>query len=1159
MKNSRLFYWFAVLGYSLTGAMLLSCSNTTEIPQAVQAAVEKLPESVDYNLHVKPIISDRCFKCHGPDKTKIEAGLQLASFDGATKTLKSGAVGIAPGNISKSELVKRILSHDPEEVMPTPKSNLTLTNEEKAILIKWIEQGAEYKEHWSLMPIEKPDLPRVSRFGDFLARWGLMSDEQTRWVRNDIDRFILAKMNERGLKPAPEADKMTLLRRVYMDLTGLPPTPAEANRFRNDARPDAYERVVDQLLNSPHFGEQQAISWLDLARFADSQGYQDDPMRNAFPYRDWVIRAFNQNKPFNEFVTEQLAGDLLPPAASPAVQREQLVATSFNRQHAQSGENGIVPEEYRTEYVADRTNTFGKAFLGLTVECARCHDHKYDPILAKDYYSLFAFFNQNKEAGQITHNGEACPTVMLPTADVAKQLRYIQANIRTHEPKLKSDRYRASFMAWITAAKPAESRLPENRGSLPGLAPTLAQGLLVHLPLDAEDRETYLNKANPAYEAFVSGDKERKPQPITGKSGNGLLLQGDCGIGVALVGIDRIDGKLQEPVKRFGKGLNFERNQPFSVSIWVNIRPGDASPGKASQEGVEGAIFRRSNYENEGYRGYGVNLNSDRTLRVLLSYVWPANCIELRTRRKLPLHSWQHITLTYNGNGRANGVRLFINGEPAPCQLITDNLTKGLLHGPFGTNKSNKLPVFEIGNEQREKTLRQVGVDELRIYDRQLSALEVQSLTRATDAVATLLAVATQPVGRRGLSTVQQQQLLEHYALTSDPIFATQNQRVIAWRGQEATLLHNIPEVMTMQELPASQSRKSFILKRGVFDAPGEPVQAETILKLGKLPAHYPRNRLGLARWLLDESNPLFARVMVNRFWQQYFGNGLVKTQEDFGNQGELPSHPELLDWLAVQFRDSNGSSHGWAVKPFIRRMVLSATYRQSSRATKERIEADPDNRWLARGASYRYTAEQVRDNALAASGLLVRQIGGPSVYPYQPAGIWEALATRNTISYRQQHGDSLYRRSMYTIWKRTSPPPMMLNFDAADRALCTVRRQKTATPLQALVTLNDPQFVEAARVLAQRTMKHPSTVDQRITTFCQAAISRPPRPVELALLRQLYQTEYAGFVTDKKRAESLLQIGEYPRDPSLNPADLAACTVVAATLLNYDEALVKR
>ena len=1130
MKNSGLFVGFGILGVLLGGLTMLSCSHSVELPKEILAVRDKLPETVDYNLHVKPILSDRCFKCHGPDKNKIEAGLQLASFEGATEPLKSGTVAIDPGNSGSSELIKRILSHDPEEVMPTPKSNLTLTNEEKAILIRWIEEGATYKEHWSLSPIDKPDVPAIGQ--SFLARWGLTSDEQTRWVRNDVDRFTLDKMNQRGLKPSPEADKTTLLRRVYMDLTGLPPSPAEVDQFRNDTRPDAYERVVDNLLKSPHFGEQQATSWLDVARFADSQGYQDDPMRNAFPYRDWVIRAFNQNKPFDEFITEQLAGDLMPEPATPAARRDRLIATSFNRQHAQSGENGIVPEEYRIEYVADRTNTFGKAMLGLTMECCRCHDHKYDPISQKDYYSLFAFFNQNKETGQITHNGEACPTVMLPSADVEKKLAFIRTKIKAFTPGVNPEKYRSAFAAW--AANPKQES-------------TLKRGLLVHLPFDTKAdniKDTYVNMAIPAYEAFVSGDKERKPQSTIGKFGKGVLLQGDCGIGVALAGIDRVDGKLLEPGKRFGKGLNFERNQPFSVSIWANIQPGDASQG-----GVQGAIFRRSNYENEGYRGYSVSLNPDRTVRVLLSYVWPANCIELKTRQQLPLHSWQNLTLTYNGNGKASGVGLFINGKPTPVQLITDNLTKGLLHGPFGTNKSDKLPYFEIGNEQREKTIRNVSVDELRIYNRQLSALEVQSIAQPADAVGNILAL---PLHRRSASL--QRQLLDHYALTSDSTLAVYNRQLMDWRGRELATLNNVPEVMSMQELSANLARKTFILKRGVFDAPGEEVTAQTPHKLSELPEGYPRNRLGLAKWLLDETNPLFARVMVNRFWQQYFGNGLVKTQEDFGNQGELPSHPELLDWLAVQFR-----ADAWNVKAFIRQMVLSATYRQSSVATKEQIEQDPDNKWLARGSSYRYAAEQVRDNALAASGLLVRKVGGPSVYPYQPSGIWEALATRNTVSYRQQHGDSLYRRSMYTIWKRTSPPPMMLNFDAPDRALCTVRRQKTATPLQALVTLNDPQFVEAARILAERTMKQVPSVNQRITYFFLAALSRQPRPTELALLRQLYDAEYTGFMKNPKRAESLLQTGEFARDQTLKPTEVAAYTVVATTVLNYDEALVKR
>ncbi|RRB06552.1 DUF1553 domain-containing protein [Larkinella rosea] len=1108
--------------WGILAVVSLASCQTNQLPQDVQLALEKTPETVDYNLHVKPIISDRCFKCHGPDKAKIEAGLQLANFEGATLENKEGRRAIVPGNVGKSELVKRILSHDPDEVMPTPKSNLTLTADEKAILIKWIEQGAEYKEHWSLTKIEKPDVPKVGQ--SFLSRWGITSDVETDWVRNEIDRFTLAKMKELGLKPCPQAEKATLLRRIYMDLTGLPPTPAEVEAFEKNTAPNAYEQVVDKLQASPHYGEQQAVSWLDLARFADSQGYQDDPMRNAFPYRDWVIKSFNQNLPFDQFVINQIAGDLLPVSPNPQVQREKILATAFNRLHSQSGENGIIPEEYRIEYVADRANTFGKAFLGLTMECARCHDHKYDPISQKDYYSLFAFFNQNKEAGQITHNGEACPTVMLPTAQTEQTLKFIRTKIQHLQTRLQPKLYETAFTQWARQ---------------PTTVSTLNRGLLVHLPLDGEGTTGYENRGDNSFTAFVTGDKERKPLPTAGKIGNAIALKGECGIGILSETVDRINGKLVESPKRFGKGLNFERNQEFSVSVWIN-------PAKA---GVEGAIFRRTNYENEGYRGYSVKLNPDQTLTVLLSYVWPANCIELRTTDKLRLNRWQNLTLTYDGGAKAAGVRFFVDGKPARMNVITDNLTKGLLHGEFNSNKQGKFYGFELGYDAREKTLQDVSLDELRIYNRRLSVLEVQSLSGNTDRITPVLQL---PASQR--TAQQQQNLLEHYLLTADSTFAQTNRQLSAVRGQEVAVLSDIPEVMVMQELPASQQRKSFVLNRGVYDAPGAEVSSQTPLRLGKLPTDYPQNRLGLAQWLLAEDHPLFARVMVNRLWLNYFGNGIVKTQEDFGSQGDLPSHPELLDWLAVQFREEN-----WDTKRFIKRMVMSATYQQSSKATPEEIERDPDNKWLARGSSYRFSAEQVRDNALAASGLLVQKIGGPSVYPYQPAGIWEALATRNTISYRQQHGDSLYRRSMYTIWKRTSPPPMMLNFDSPDRSLCTVRRQKTATPLQALVTLNDPQFVEAARVLAQRTMRSKANPNERIRYFFQSIVSRNPRASELALMNELYGVAYQGFIKSPKRAESLLKTGEYARDPGLKSPELAAYTIVANTILNYDEATIKR
>ncbi len=1095
----------------------LSCSSNADLPPELSAWEDKIPAHPDYNVDIKPILSDRCFKCHGPDKSKIEAGLQLVNFEEASKVLESGARAIDAGNIANSELVKRILSKDPEEVMPTPDSHLTLTDEEKALLIRWIKQGAEYKEHWSLMKIQKPEPPKAGK--SIWARRGWKEDEETRWIKNEIDLFTLSKMKEKGLAPNVEADKTTLLRRIYMDITGLPPAPAEVEAFVRNNAPDAYEKVVDRLLQSSHYGEQQAVSWLDLARYADSHGYQDDGMRNVFPYRDWVINSFNKNLSFDKFILYQLAGDLMPDAT-----RDMLIATSFNRQHAQTQEGGVVAQEYLTEYVADRTNTFGKAFLGLTMECARCHDHKYDPILAKDYYSLYAFFNQNWETGMIPYSGEAGPTIMLTTPRQQDTVHTLEAGINQLRPLLQPEKYKEKFEEW------------EKRNKL---MPATGKGLLVHLPMEKETGEkAYLNLARKEYVVKMGGDPDRRPVVVKGKKGNALAFRGDAGMDIYVEGLDKIKGKLQSGKERFYKGLNFESNQEFSVSLWTRLQ----------KDSVAGALFQRNNSEYEGWRGFSVKMNTDRTLTILFAYTWPANCIEVRTNEKVSIGNWDHLSLTYDGSSKASGIRFYINGKLTSNTVLNDNLQKSILYDDAGGNKYNPN-VFEIAKEVRQKTISDIEMDEFMIHNRRLSSLEVMSLCGPDNAISLLSSLS--PSKR----TPQQQRLLwEHYMLTEDSTYASSKRQLTALLSKKVALLTMVPEVMIMKELPEAQSRKSYILKRGVYDAPGEEVHPETPLKLGKLPANTPRNRLSLAKWLLDENNPLFARVMVNRLWLQYFGNGLVKTQEDFGNQGEMPSHPELLDWLAVRFREDN-----WDVKKFVRRMVLSSTYRQSSRATAAAIENDPDNKWLARGSSYRYAAEQVRDNALAASGLLVRNVGGPSVYPYQPAGIWEALATRNVTSYRQQHGDSLYRRSMYTIWKRSSPPPMMLNFDVPDRSGCTVRRQKTATPLQALVTLNDPQFIEASRVLAERTFRSTGNHVKRMEHLFLAAISRKPRAAELALMNQLYDEELKAFTKDPAKAARVLATGEYPFDKTLDAPVIAAYAIVANTILNYDEAIIKR
>jgi hypothetical protein len=1101
------------------------------LPDDVAAAYAKLPERLDYTYDVKPILSDRCFACHGPDKAKQQAGLRLDLAEQAYEheSEETGRRAVVAGDAEDSDVVQRILSTDPKLVMPTPTSHLSLSAQEKAVLIKWIEQGADYEPHWAFVKAERPELPKV---------------KQEAWVKNDIDRFVLAKLEAKGLTPQKDADKATLLRRVSLDLTGLPPTVAEVETFLKDTSPNAYEKVVDRLLASPHFGEHQAASWLDLARYADTHGYQDDGLRTMWPYRDWVIKAFNQNLPYDQFVTWQLAGDLLP---NPT--KDQLIATAFNRNHQQSQEGGIVPQEYHVEYVADRVNTFGKAFLAHTTECARCHDHKYDPISQKDYFSLFAFFNTQNEYGQIPYNGEPSPHITLPRPETEAKLNAIQNRLVTLERQAKQDQpaARQRFAAWQASAR----RNPA------ALVP-LSSGRIVHVPFDTltvrpwskqveikpSPEELKKNpKAKPRQETrkgteykfrnfaadtmpmYVQGDLDYMPKMVRTPHGRGVYLTGESFLQLRGVGGY---GNRKFPDAR---SAWFDRHEPFTLGLWVNVR----------DPKLVGPLVNRNTGPFNGFRGYQCERLEDGRLAFKLAYVWPDDAIDVETVQPVPMKTWTHVAMSYDGSSRAEGLTVYLNGRPAKVRVITNHLTQGMIYGKDSTSWGGGVPNVGIG-QLHDKNYKGYAVDELSIFNRQLTPLEVEAWVSGQPAVAAAL--------RR---TEPNEGLFAYYALNHDaPTRArlVERSRLIA---EQTHLLMSEPDLMVMRE--QRYPRASHLLKRGAYDAPGEEVKPGVPSTMGPFPDDLPRNRLGLAKWLLSEENPLTARVMVNRLWQSCFGTGLVRTSDDFGNQGELPSHPELLDYLAVEFRESK-----WNVKALLKQIVLSATYRQSSRTSDELREIDPDNRLLARGPSYRISAEQVRDNALRASGLLTEKIGGPSVYPYQPAGIWEALATRNAVTYEQHHGDSLYRRSMYTIWKRSSPPPMMLNFDAPDRSLCIIRRQKTSTPLQALVTLNDPQFVEAARVLAERMIRQGgSTPEARIAFAYKSLTSRPPRPQEIALLKQLYAEELADFTKNPKRAASLLTVGEYPSDRTLNPVELAANSVVASTIMNFDEFVIKR
>ncbi|CCH56762.1 protein of unknown function DUF1549 [Fibrisoma limi BUZ 3] len=1122
-----------------------SCGHrSVEKPADVLAAEANLPEKVDYNLHIKPILSDRCFACHGPDKNKQQAGLRLDTPEGAYEALaESGKRAVVPHDLGESEVVHRITSTDPDYVMPTPESNLSLNAEEKALILRWIEQGAEYKEHWSLIAPTRPNPPKVN-------------DEK--WVKNDIDRFVLAKQEAKKLSHAPEADKATLLRRVSLDLTGLPPTSAEVDAFMADKSPDAYEKVVNRLLASPHYGERQAMEWLDVARYADTHGYQDDGLRTMWPYRDWVIKAYNRNLPFDKFITWQLAGDLLPKSTNADVNRSRMIATAFNRNHQQSQEGGIVDEEYLVEYVADRANTFGKAMLGLTVECARCHDHKYDPISQKDYFQLFAFFNSNNDRGQIPYNGEAAPTITLTKPETEAKLKFIREKLTPLEQQLNVNRpdYQHRFSRWLATAergggrpsnlcliahytfdeadrtdisayekaqnekrkleqekrKREEKKNPEvKKSEKKATAKRKTKEELLKDP-----RNAFANTVNDTLPARLGGDPDKVPYSVPGRFGKARFLPGDSFI--------------QLPYE-FGA---FEQNQPFTVSSWFNL----------SKPGMALTLMGRTTGPMDGQRGYQLDLLADGRLKLTFSHVWPANAIDIESLDKVPVGQWFQVAFAYNGMGEAKGLTLYVNGAPVRTKVITDNLIHSTVYGKDKTHWAQHS--FYVGR-MHDYFYKDFAVDELRIYNRCLTPLEMPALAGRPDA---LTAALRTPVTKR--TPTQRTGLYVYYVTTQDSTYSKAFAEAMKLRGEELMLYTNSDQLMVMQE--RSVPRKTFVLKRGAYDAHGEEVSPSTPEQLMPFPADYPKNRLGLAKWLLHPDNSLFSRVMVNRFWQQYFGQGLAKNSDDFGNQGALPSHPELLDYLAVQFRES-----GWNVKAMQKLIVMSATYRQASTVSEKARELDLDNSFLTRGPSYRMSAEQVRDNALAASGLLTRTVGGPSVHPYQPAGIWEALATRNAVKYVQNHEDSLYRRSMYTIWKRSSPPPMMLNFDASERHFCIVKRQKTSTPLQALVTLNDPQFVEAARVLAQRGLAQGQTGDVFINNAFKAVVSRSARPAEIDLMKQLYAEELSDFRRNPKRAKELLSVGEYPMDKKLNPEELAAWTVVASTIMNVDEAIIKR
>ena len=961
-----------LIGFTFLLAMLAfsGCRTSSEYGES------DLPEIVDFNFHVKPILSDRCFACHGPDANKREADLRLDQASGAFETmLESGGHAIVPGNVRKSKLYERITSADPEMRMPPPASNLALTPQEIALLAKWIDQGAEYKPHWSFLPVQKPELPAVA--GEA-------------WTYNAIDRFVLARLEANNLDPEPEADKETLLRRVTLDLTGLPPTIEEIDDFLNDDRREAYEEVVDGLMQTDAYAERMALEWMDVARYADSHGYSLDGYRYMWPWRDWVIDAFKRNMPYDQFATWQLAGDMLPDAT-----REQRLATAFLRNQRLNAEGGIVPEEYLVEYAVDRTVTTSTAFMGLTTECARCHDHKYDPISQREFYELYAFFNSVNELGEIRGDGNDGPQVLIATEEISTHISDLEAEIEQVERQIRQ------YTEEVAA-----------RDEVPAVSVSLDDGLLSWFDFDKKDQDRLIDNVDPT-RFFQLEENDERPAGYSGYALKFTPFE-----------------PAEYPIE-FGE---FDRADPFAFSFWV--RP-------HSTTGTMSLLMRIAG-KNDSQRGYEIALYKNR-LAVQLISSYPANRIEVRSTTALADEDWTHVVVSYDGSGKADGLSLFLNGRQEEKIVHIDKLNQSIV-----SQKKRPLRIGWKWQYQPEVDDGYGLIDDLRIYGRTLTGLEALALFNNG--------------GLEG-EALDPSLAKQHYLVRHDSRFRAFVNTRRDLLQQRNSIQDSLAGVMVMEDLETP--RPTYILDRGVYDAPGERVYPAAPSSILPFDDTFAANRLGLANWLFDERHPLTSRVAVNRYWQLFWGKGLVETTEDFGNQGALPSHPDLLDWLAREFMES-----GWDVRALQKHIVMSAAYRQRSNISQEKRNADPENTWLSRGPRRRLSAEMLRDQALAASGLLVREVGGPSVKPYQPPGLWAEKSEFTVLNeYVPDEGPGRYRRTMYTFWRRTSPPPAMILFDSPTRDNCVVRRQHTNTPFQALVLLNDPQFVEAARALAARVI----------------------------------------------------------------------------------------
>ncbi len=1036
--------------------------------------------AIEYNRDVRPILSDKCFKCHGFDANTRKAKLRLDVREEALKPGKSGEIPIVPRDAERSELIRRITSTDDDEVMPPHKANQPLTPREVSVLRRWIQEGAEYQPHWSFVPPKAVAADCAPRLVELAKREPARSAALKQWPKNPIDSFVLDRLLAEGLAPSPEADAATLCRRISLTLTGLPPTPEETDAFVRAAKRDsqaAVESLADRLLASPRYGERMALDWLDAARYADTNGYYTDAERQAWPWRDWVIHAFNSNMPFDQFTIEQLAGDLLPAATD-----SQRIATAFNRNHSVSNESGIIEEEYRTGYVADRVDTTTTVWLGLTVGCARCHDHKYDPLSQRDYFRLFAAFNNIDEKGIIKEVAPAspAPNVMLPTKEQEREIAGLGAELKQRQAQLAAlhPALAAEIQAWEKTA-------------LGSLAPAPVKGGLVHFDFDRDSADH-----GPAH--VKSG--------VTGRLVSGPGVKGGATL---LDATQYVEFSEPQPV---------ERDRAFTLSVW--IQPGSSPQGCVASKQDSDADAR--GFEILWYKAQP---------RINLAHRYGSDGIEVVAKEKFDGRQWRHLVITYDGSSKAAGVKVFVDGRLSEVDVRRDSLT-----GSIASSEPWRIgwKGTGIGFEG--------GVDEFRLFDRALGAEEIKAL-HWREFLEGALAV---PQAKR---TKAQSDKLESYFVAhhGSPEVKGLSAEVASLRVREEAARRSILSVSVMSEMP--KPRETHVLVRGQYDQPGERVEFGVPAALGALPANAPANRLGFARWLVAGENPLTARVAVNRIWMMCFGDGLVRTPNDFGLQGEAPTNAALLDWLAVHFRDGGSTAKPWDVKALLKLIVTSATFRQSSHFTGELLARDPENRLLARGPRFRLPAELLRDQALAVSGLLVGKIGGPSVKPYQPPGLWEAVSYNGEASYQPDTGDATHRRGLYTFWKRQSPPPDMLTFDSPTREVCTVRRPRTNTPLQALLLLNDANWVEAARGLALRMMNAKA---ERLEHGFRLATGRSPGVAEAAELRKFLDAQLTEFRRNPESARKL--VGGSASNAHVDACELAAWTLTANLLLNLDD-----